>query len=337
MKFLIIGLGSMGKRRIRNLLANGISICNIVGMDLREDRANEAEAKYKIKAFSSYIDSTKLYKPDVLIVSTPPKNHMEYAWQAAKNGIHCFIEASVVDAELIRKLHNFSLSLELIIVPSCTMRYFPGPKKVKQLINAGVIGEPLNINYHTGQYIKDWHPWEKVEDFYVSDRETSGCREIVPFELTWLNDIFGFPKPISCVKSKLDDIQMDVEDIYHCVLQYPNGILLNMTIEVISRPKATRELLILGKKGKLVFSADEQVVRYINYSEHKWKKFKIAEGLQEGNCINPEEPYIEEIGDFLAAIKNKNKSLFPNNLLEDYNTLQLLYELENIAAQGKNT
>ena len=43
MKFLVIGLGSMGKRRVRNLLANGEK--SIFGFDLREDRRKETEEK----------------------------------------------------------------------------------------------------------------------------------------------------------------------------------------------------------------------------------------------------------------------------------------------------
>ena len=47
MNFLIIGLGSMGKRRVRNLQALGYR--NIIGFDMREDRRKEAKEKYGIQ------------------------------------------------------------------------------------------------------------------------------------------------------------------------------------------------------------------------------------------------------------------------------------------------
>ncbi len=47
MKFLIAGLGSMGKRRIRNLLALGER--DIVGFDIRADRRQEALDRYGIR------------------------------------------------------------------------------------------------------------------------------------------------------------------------------------------------------------------------------------------------------------------------------------------------
>ena len=56
--FLIVGLGSMGKRRIRNLRANGEE--KIIGFDIRIDRLKEAETKYNIQT----IDDFKTLSPD---------------------------------------------------------------------------------------------------------------------------------------------------------------------------------------------------------------------------------------------------------------------------------
>ena len=41
LKIIIVGLGSMGKRRIRNLLKLGY--CDIIGFDPRNDRRNESK------------------------------------------------------------------------------------------------------------------------------------------------------------------------------------------------------------------------------------------------------------------------------------------------------
>src|SRR3546814_6666101 len=52
MKFLVIGLGSMGKRRVRNLRALGEQC--VAGFDPRVDRREEAESKYGIATFPSF-------------------------------------------------------------------------------------------------------------------------------------------------------------------------------------------------------------------------------------------------------------------------------------------
>ncbi len=331
-KFLVVGLGSMGKRRVRNLLALGYS--QIAGFDPRADRRAEAHEKSGIETFAGFELAVDTFRPDMLVISTSPEHHMTYAWAGFERSIPCFIEASVVDAERILELHRRTANTPLIIVPSCTMRYFPGPKKVAEWIRSGVIGRPLNINYQTGQYLPDWHPWERVEDFYVSNRATGACREIVPFELTWLNGIFGAPEPLTCVKAKLTDINADIDDVYHCMLRYPGGVLANVCVEVISRPKATRELRVLGTLGEIVFSADDRCVRHASTANTGWTRFDLAGGTVETSYINPEEPYIAEMRDFVEAVKKGDRTVFPNSLLDDYRVLQTLDQLEKLSERS---
>ena len=329
MKFLVIGLGSMGKRRIRNLLA--LEQTALAGVDPRLDRREEASTRYGIEVFDSFEDAVDQFNPDVLLISTDPSLHMLYAKCALKLNLHCFIEASVVEGEKILDLSESIKDTNLVIVPSCTMRYYPGTVAVRELIKAKKIGKPLSLNYITGQYLPDWHPWENISDFYVSKRETGGAREIVPFELTWINEIFGEPEPLACVKTKLTDMNADIDDIYHCLLRYPKGLLANISIEVISRPKASRELHILGSKGRLVFSGEENCVRYISVGEEEWSRIELDSGTVEDGYINQEEPYITEIADFLKTIELKDRKFFPNTLESDARVLSLLKKLEKLS------
>lgn len=335
MKFLVIGLGSMGKRRVRNLQALGME--KIIGFDPRADRRAEAAEKYGIPVFESLDAAHAAQKTDALVISTPPALHMQYAFWALAQGMDCFIEASVVDAKGIEELAKQSSAAKRVMVPSCTMSFYPGPRKVKELVHAGAIGRILNINYQTGQYLPDWHPWEDIADFYVSARETGGAREIVPFELTWLCDVFGPSQALGCWKGKLSSLDADIDDLYHCLVRFPeHSAICQLTVEVISRPKATREMRILGSEGELVFSADSNSVRYISTGMEEWTHFHFDAGTIEQQYINPEEPYIEEMRCFVAAAQQRNPSLFPNTLEKDVAVLHTLYELERLSAAAKH-
>ena len=329
LKFLVVGLGSMGKRRIRNLKSLGFS--EIAGFDLKVDRLKEAKSEYGIKIFETYEVAMEVFKPNALIISTSPKHHMHYAFDSVSQNIPCFIEASVVEKKKILELSHIAKEKNVIVAPSCTMKYFPGPIKVKELLDASIIGKVLNVNYQTGQYLPDWHPWEDIQDYYVSERDTGGCREIVPFELTWLNSLFGKPKALACVKRKLTSLEIDIDEIYHCLLEYPGKIIANLTIEVVSRPRATRVLTILGSKGKLVFDADENSIRYANLSDPNWKIISLALGNVMPKYINPEEPYEMELASYIEAIKASEQSIFPNNLQSDFANLDILEQLENLS------
>lgn len=331
MRGLVVGLGSMGKRRIRNLRALGMA--DIAGVDPRADRRDEAAQKYGVAIYAEFAAAVEGFRPDVVVISTPPQHHMTHAWASFERGIPCFIEASVVDAERILALHEAASTSPVLVAPSCTMRYFPGPRKVKELIRAGVIGRPLNFNYYFGQYLPDWHPLEHIEDFYVSNRDTGACREIVPFELTWLNDVFGHPEPLACVRAKLSDMNADIDDVYHCVVGYPGGVLGNLTVEVLARPHALQDMRVAGSEGFLVFNAHERFVRYANLEGRDWTQFDLNSGTVETGYIYAEEPYIAEMREFLEAVRQRDKSLFPNTLLDDYHVLQTLYGLEELSAK----
>lgn len=329
MRLLVIGLGSMGKRRVRNLLALGHT--DVAGFDPRIDRRSEAQEKYRITVYGSFEAALEQHRPEALVISTPPDCHMAYAWRGFDLKLPCFIEASVVGGEEIKELSEAVRRGGLVMAPSCTTRYCEGPRMVKKLLTEQVIGKPLNFNFQTGQYLPDWHPWEDIQDFYVSQRKTGGCREIVPFELTWLNDIFGRPNPVACLKAKVTDIPAQIDDIYHCLLKYPEGVLGNLTVEVVSRPNVTRELRVLGANGQLVWSADENCVRYATVENPDWTRIKLGLGTVESGYINPEEPYIAEMADFLAAASSGDCSLYPNTLEDDWAVLQTLYDLEKLS------
>jgi predicted dehydrogenase len=329
MIFYIIGLGSMGKRRVRNLLSLGISKEKIFGHDPREDRQNETKQKYDINLLSEFNDIFQFKEKTVFIISTPPDQHMHYANIAHKNNIDAFIEASVTHSNEIFKLHDLiQKNQNCIILPSNTMYFSQLSQLLNKLLDSNKIGNILNINYHTGQYLPDWHPWENIKDYYVSNKETGGAREIVPFELAWLNKIFGYPRIINAFKNKLSNMDADIDDIYHVLLQYPKGTILNLTIEVLSLPKATRTLNIIGDQGRIFFNGNDKYIQYATKNSDNWEKILFEEQNVETGYINPEEPYIEELKSFINSITSRDITIYPLSLYDDYMTLQLLENIE---------
>lgn len=326
MKILVIGLGSMGKRRIRNLIANGEH--NIYGFDLREDRSKEVEEEYQIKVFRDFQTANSEQDFNAFIISVPPDRHMEFASYAIDNNIHCFIEASVVDDGMKELILKSIEKPEIKICPSCTLRYHPAIKLIKKLVDYGSIGKVSHFSYHSGQYLPDWHPWEKITDFYVSNRNTGGCREIVPFELTWLNWLFGDIDRIVGYKSKTINLDADIDDVYVSSIKYKNGILGTLLVDIVSR-YAIRKLIINGDNGQIQWDWNNNKVDVYDSFEKRWITYRDPQGHSaEGYNKNiVEEMYIAEMKDFIDSIKYQKP--FPNTLEEDYQILQYLYQLED--------
>lgn len=327
MKFLVIGLGSMGKRRVRNLARLGFS--DITGYDPRPDRRAEAAEKYGIATVSNWTAAERL-SVDAWIVSTPPDTHLDYGFRAVARGVAFFTEANVPDPRVPEMMRELKRS-GLVGAPSNTMRYYAGPKKIAEIVRAGTIGLPLAFTYQTGQYLPDWHPWESYKDFYVAKRATGACREIVPFELAWLVDIFGPVESLSCHKAKLTDLDADIDDIYQLLLRFECGVLGHLMVDVIARP-AVRLFRLNGSEGTVEWDHGANRARVWTAATGRWSDISLSAGTVEKGYIHAEEPYVDEIADFVAAVKGERPWPYP--FAEDEKVLDLLLRAEASDATG---
>ena len=325
MNFLVVGLGSMGKRRIRCLQSLGFG--NVFGFDIRESRRTEAREKYSIKTFSDINNALIEAKPAALIISVPPDIHHIYMKMAIENKIHFFVEASVVDTDMdaikqsLQKANN-------VAAPSATMIFHPAIKQIMDIIKSGELGTISNIIFHSGQYLPDWHIYEKVSDYYVSNPATGGAREIVPFELTWLTYVLGFPRRVCGNVRKTINIEgaEKIDDTYNFLLDYEN-CLATITIDVVSR-NATRRLLVNGDKKQLLWDWNQKNIQIYDPVMSKWQaiEYQMMRAEAGYNLNIGENMYIDELKAFIAAIEGK--APFINTIENDHKVLKLLYAIE---------
>lgn len=327
---LVVGLGSMGKRRIRNLKMMGFK--KIYGYDTRIDRAEESKTILGITIVKNVDDAIKEFKIEALIISVPPEIHHKYINTAIENGIHFFVEASVVDQgmeEAILKLKN----KKIIAAPSSTLYFHPAIQKIFLLVKNKELGDITNFIYHSGQYLPDWHTYEKVEDYYVSKKETGGAREIVPFELTWITKLLGFPDYTTAIVKKTIKIDgaEEIDDTYNVLLNY-NNFILNLVIDVVSR-HATRKLLINGSKKQLIWNWDDNCIKIFDPNNEKWDvwSYEVNSSAVGYNKNITEQMYMDELHNFFDAIEGKAE--FFNSMEYDHRILKLLYSIEESSKQ----
>lgn len=295
----------MGKRRIRNLLVHNEK--NITGFDIRPDRMKEAQEKYGIKI----ADEFKKISPndfDAMIISTSPGAHGDYIRFALKHKKHFFVEHPINDDGYKEILENKDLNI--VKAPSCTMRFYTPIKMMKKILDEGKIGKILAFQYHMGQYLPDWHPWEDYRQVYFSKKETSACREMLPFELIWLNWLVDSGvADISGTITKVSDLDMSADDIILANLKYQNGVLGNVLIDVISR-KPVRTLRVLGSDGVLDWERFDHEIKIYDAKTKTSETIPVPKGNPETGYVNEEEMYNDEIKAFLDAIYDRAKYSF---------------------------
>jgi predicted dehydrogenase len=254
--------------------------------------------------------------------------------KAVELNIPFFVEASVVDTdmqELIVEVKNKNI----FAAPSSTLYFHPAVKKIFQLVKSNYLGSISNITYHSGGFLPDWHTYEKVNEFYVSKKETGGAREIVPFELTWITKLFGFPKQLVSTVKKTIEIEgaPDIDDTYNSILDYENFTIM-LTVDVVSR-SAVRHLLINGSLRQLEWDWNANCVKVFHHDKQEWEVFEY-ETISAANGYNKnitEQMYVDEMSAFLKGIENP--ALYVNTLEEDHKVLKVLYLMEKSYAEKK--
>ena len=331
-KFLVIGLGSMGKRRIRCLQALGkLDIC---GFDTRSDRRDEVAEQYGITCYDDFESALDQEKIGAFIISVPPDLHHYYMSVGVERGIPFFVEASVVDDGMAELIGQLKLK-PVVAAPSATLAFHPAIAIIEEKVKSGALGKISNIMHHSGQYLPDWHTYEAVSDYYVSNPVTGGGREIVPFELSWFTKVFGFPARVCGNYRKTITITgaERIDDTYNALFDYGN-VLASFTVDVVSR-HATRRLLINGDQKQLIWDWDENQVRLFDPATGVWEGIAYHAGTAAAgyNANIGEGMYVAEISNFIDAIEGKRP--FLNTMENDHNVLKLLYAIEESDRTGR--
>ena len=328
-KILIVGLGSMGKRRIRNLQKLGYD--HLFGFDLRDDRILETKKKYKIKCFNNFKNALN-EKPDTMIISTPPHLHKEYAKKAIQQNIHVFLEVNLLYNH-VKSILKFSKKSSSIICTSNTMRFHPVVKKLKILVDQKKIGKIYSVHHHVGHFLPNWHPWESYKDFFVSRKETGGAKELVPVELNWLTYIFSDVRSVFANVDKISKLDAKIDDNYQAILEFKDKIFCTLNIDVFSIP-SVKETKIIGEKGTMICDFDKSQIR-INLGKG-WKSISLSRGkvaLGYKGITPPESLYEEEILNFLKATQKSKSCSF--SLKNELKILKVLDTIEKSSKLGR--
>ena len=305
MKTVVIGLGSMGKRRIR-LIREMYPKCNIVGIDGREDRRVEAALLFNINCASSISE----IEGDIYcaFVCTPPLSHAAIICDCLNRGWHVFTEINLVDDGYDE---NMRLAQEkgCVLFLSSTFLFREEIKYIRSQITSD---KRWNYLYHTGQYLPDWHPWENYKDYFVGDKRTNGCREILAIELPWIISTFGEIKDVKAVSDKITSLSIDYADNFFIQLEHKNGNKGMLAVDVVS-PVAVRRMEVFTEGDYIFWGGTPESLAVFDKEKKKLTSVKLTEQTEhaEGYCETiVENAYRNEINTFFDVLINGHKPIY---------------------------
>jgi predicted dehydrogenase len=248
-KFLIAGLGSVGRRHFRNLITLGekdIILLRTHKATLPDDELAGYPVEIDIR------EALKKHKPDAVIVANPTALHLDIAIPAAQAGCAILLEKPVSDSldrlDILQQAEQKSGSTILV---GFQYRYHPTLNKARELIHTNAIGRVLTVHAHWGEYLPQWHPWEDYRRNYAARADLGGgvIRTLThPFD--YLRYLIGEVDSLWSFNGHISPLELDVEDVAEIGLKFKDGAIGGLHLNYIQRPPR-QTLEIVGTDGTL--------------------------------------------------------------------------------------
>lgn len=307
MKFLIAGLGSIGRRHMRNLIALGekdIVLYRTGKATLPEDELSAFPQENNLQ------DALKKHRPDAVIVSNPTALHLDIAIPAAEAGCAILLEKPISHSmdrlDVLQAAVNKSGSKILV---GFQFRFHPGMVRAKQLISNGEIGRVISAHVHFGEYLPAWHPWEDYRKGYAARADMGGGVVLTQcHSLDYLPWLVGKVKSVYGFVAKLSDLDVDTDDTAKIALRFESGALGSLHLDYNQQPPE-HYFEIIGTKGMLKWNLSDgatEIYRpHPNPSpsgrerEGEWEVYPLAEGW-ERNVM-----FMEQMKHFIAVVRGE--------------------------------
>jgi predicted dehydrogenase len=260
MRFLIAGLGSIGRRHFRNLIALGEK--DIVLLRTRKATLPDDELTgYPVE--TDLIEALKKHEPDAVIVANPTSLHLDVAVPAAEAGCHIFLEKPVSHSlDGLDGLQQAAQKSGSKILVGFQFRYHPTLNKARELIQSNALGRLLTVHAHWGEYLPQWHPWEDYRQSYAARADLGGGVIVtLTHSLDYLRYLLGDVQSLWSFNGHISPLELDVEDAAEIGLKFVNGAVGGVHVNYFQRPPVHR-LEIVGTNGTLRWDNADGILHF---------------------------------------------------------------------------
>jgi predicted dehydrogenase len=313
LKFLIAGLGSIGRRHFRNLLALGEHDIVLYRTHLATLPDDEDGTSHRLTDFpvETNLQAALAHRPDAVIVSNPTALHLDVAIPAVEAGCHILLEKPISHSlERVDELRAVVTHGGSKILVGFQFRFHPGLQRVRQLLVEEAIGNIVSARAHWGEYLPDWHPWEDYRLGYAARPELGGGAVLtLCHPLDYLRWLLGECQ-VSWAMLSTNGLGLPVEDTAEIGLKFASGAIGSVHLDYVQRPPR-HTLEIVGTRGTIRWdNADGEAQLYrasslvgdLPTGEGQgggWQTFPAPTGFERNRM------FLDEIRNFIAVMRGE--------------------------------
>lgn len=314
MKILMIGLGGIGQRHVRNLRAllgdsveliawRARGLTHVVTPTLGADPDRNVEETYKIRSFDS-LEAALDQRPEVAFICNPTSLHVSATRACLESGADVFIEKPLAASlEGLDDLASLASSRGRIATVGFQLRFHPCVQRLQSVVASGELGSLLAVRSTIGEYLPNWHPYEDYRQMYASRAELGGGVVLTQIhELDLLYSIFGVPSRVYAVGGHWSDLDVDVEDTATSLLEVPwNGRLIPIQLhqDYLQSPP-NRQTEVIGDRGRAVIDLHAQTLSVYQRNVPQPDVYRV-ENFERNNL------FLDQTRHFLECVRTRTQ------------------------------
>ena len=272
----VAGLGYWGPNLARNFdeLGELTWLC-----DVDEGHRERFAARYPQARMYGHFDELLADDGvDAVVIATPVPTHYELAKQALEAGKHVLVEKPpAMRGDEIDELVALAAERDLVLMPGHLLLYHPGVRKLKELIDAGELGEVLCV-------------YGNRQNLGIVRTNENALWSLGVHDLSVILYLLD-EEPEECVAYGRDFLTAGVEDVVFCYLRFPSGKIAHMHLSWLD-PHKMRKMTVVGREKMVVFDDMELERKVTVYEKSPWKRAESYGEWQtrSGDIYDPEDP-----------------------------------------------
>ena len=341
MKILMIGLGSIGQRHLRNIRQLFGDRHEIIAYRTRrlmqtfsdnlKIRENvNLEEEYGLTVFTS-LEEALAQKPDIAFITNITSKHMECAIECAKAGCHLLIEKPLSDRmEGAEELLRVAAETKKVVWMGFQNRYHVCVEEAAKVLADDGIGRLLSAEFEFSERLTTMHTYEDYRQTYMARSDMGGgpVLNLLVHDLDLIQWLIGEPVDVCAFAAKASGLEIDVEDSVSAIFTMKSGqgfmVPVYAHTDFLQYPPAHR-IKIVGEKGRIEIDMNKASLKVIRDGEvvrdEAYPDF-VRNGM-----------FLEELSDFFDCIEGREGRLI--GLDQGVVTLKMALALKKSALEHR--